>query len=269
MPDADSPQDEAREAYHQALRLTKEGHYQEALEKHLWLHEHVPASSPWWAGVQLSSVLSHWVRLGGVFPPALEALKKLRQAKTDQLLADAAGWQLLHDAKTTSRPLDDDEKEMFNQLDLHRGLFYDIKLINQHLEVNEATLELFKQLDASWPGVATLNYFHAEKFLIEAGELTLVRKHLSGIFAMFKLLKSNLKDAGESEVEAEEARKSFEECFITSTVDHIQRVVQAGEVDLAREIQSMALAVLDSPAIRTASLTPQPVVKHPYRPSAS
>src|SRR5687768_17293473 len=76
-------------------RLTSEGKYEEALNKHLWFHEE-SKSSIGMGGVRLSFALSHWMELGEAYPPALAALKAIRDANEAKLLEGAGGFREFH-----------------------------------------------------------------------------------------------------------------------------------------------------------------------------
>src|SRR5690349_21544262 len=55
-------------------------HYEEALEKYVWFHEHALEYRPSMSGVRLSFALSDWVKLGESYPPALVKLREIRDA---------------------------------------------------------------------------------------------------------------------------------------------------------------------------------------------
>lgn len=57
-----------------------QGDYKVALAKHIWYHDHALTLQPAQAGVRLSFALSGWLKLGEVYPPALQKLKEIRDA---------------------------------------------------------------------------------------------------------------------------------------------------------------------------------------------
>src|SRR2546426_6861906 len=114
------PLDEAR-------RLARQGKFEQALQKHIWIHDHVLEANPSYYGVRLSFALADWIDLGKKYPKALEALKAIRDKKTSRLMAG-----------------EDD-----------RVVFHDVQSINQYLGESKATVELFKQIQARQPEFAS------------------------------------------------------------------------------------------------------------------
>jgi len=139
--------DEAQEALTAAKRLAAEGKFQQALEKHVWFHNHALEVRPSYYGVRLSFALSDWVELGKKYPKALVTLRGIRDEKTARLLAGNA----------------------------NRGLFHDVESINDHLKESSATVALFKKLDGAQPEFAASVHDLADEALIAAGEYGLRR----------------------------------------------------------------------------------------------
>jgi len=65
--------------------LVSEGKHQKALDRFIWFHENALEHDPAMYGVRLSFALRYWKDLGEVYPPALEALVKIRDEKEKQL----------------------------------------------------------------------------------------------------------------------------------------------------------------------------------------
>jgi hypothetical protein len=96
-----NPSDVLREA-----RLLVNSHqYAEALEKYIWFHEHALDADLSFAGVRLSYAISEWVDLGDVYPPALTALKGVRDAKIESLMNGTFDARLFHDVAAINRAL--------------------------------------------------------------------------------------------------------------------------------------------------------------------
>src|SRR6185503_2215938 len=113
--------DEAQEALNEARQFAEDGKFEEALDRHVWFHEHALEVRPSYYGVRLSYALSDWAELGKVYPKALETLKGIRDEKASRLLT--------------------------GQTDRH--LFHDVESINDHLNESVATVELFKAIQAT------------------------------------------------------------------------------------------------------------------------
>ncbi len=102
--------------------------YEEALERHLWLHHHASKVAPGSFGVRLSFWLSDWAELALRFPKAKQALVETRDQKSRELAAGRGDF----------------------------GLFADVDSINAYLHDDAATLALFKQIEQANPEVAML-----------------------------------------------------------------------------------------------------------------
>ena len=69
----------------EAVELASNGCHAEALQKYLWFHQHALEYEPALYGVRLSFALSYWAALGKDYPPALDAMKAVRDTKVDAL----------------------------------------------------------------------------------------------------------------------------------------------------------------------------------------
>jgi tetratricopeptide (TPR) repeat protein len=219
--------DQAESALDEARRLAAQGKFQEALEKHVWFHDHALEVRPSYYGVRLSYALSDWVELGKKYPKALETLKGIRDKKTSRLLAGEAD----------------------------RALFHDVESINDHLGESKATVDLFRKIEVARPGFAASVYDLADEALIAAGEYGLAKKYLGD--PMTRLAKAKRRfDEGiqyaKMSRSGDASRQAFESIFTDDIVRIITVLDKTGDSDKAREIQSKALAVLESPAIRNA-----------------
>jgi tetratricopeptide (TPR) repeat protein len=103
--------------------LAKEGKYQEALDRHLWFHDHVLENDRSMYGVRLSFALMYWKKLGEKYPPALVAFKKVRDDKTSLLEEGNGSYDLFVDVHALNRELGEDNKtvELFQKLDREQG----------------------------------------------------------------------------------------------------------------------------------------------------
>jgi hypothetical protein len=104
----------------QAKQDAKHGRYREALEKHLWLFRQ---THPAFARQRIAAVLPAWYQLGRKYPPALNALERVRAESGAQLMGTRADWRQFADYSAITLYLDDDETataHMFAWLDQHR-----------------------------------------------------------------------------------------------------------------------------------------------------
>lgn len=94
-----------------AKALHEEGQHAEALVHYMWLWDECLEHRPSWYGVRLSFLLSDIVRLGGAYPPALEALGERAEAARQRVLAgspeldERALFRDVHDFATLSSAL--------------------------------------------------------------------------------------------------------------------------------------------------------------------
>lgn len=129
--------------------LTKAGQFQQALEKHLWFHEESKSSSGM-GGVRLSYAITAWVELGEKYPPALEALIRIRDEDNEKLLSGKGSFDNFHDLSS----------------------------INQVLGEEEATLELFLILDNKYPEQSDSYYIVAEDLLVRHKKYDICAKYI-------------------------------------------------------------------------------------------
>jgi hypothetical protein len=222
-----TPKDDAEDALRAARRLAAEGKFEQALEKHVWFHHHALEVNPGYYGVRLSFALSDWIELGKKHPKALVTLRSIRDEKTARLLAGEA----------------------------NRELFHDVESINDHLQESRATVDLFKKLEESRPEFGASVYDVADEALIAAGEHDLAKKYLGDPMDRFAHAKQRFEEGMEyarSSRNGDVSRKAFERIFADEIVRIITVLDRTGDSGQAREVQSKALIVLDSPAIRNA-----------------
>lgn len=82
-----------------------EGRFEDALREYQWFHDEALGIEPAYCGVRLSFALAYWVELGERYPPALEALRSVRDRKTDRILAGEGTPQLFHDVEAINREI--------------------------------------------------------------------------------------------------------------------------------------------------------------------
>ncbi len=219
--------DQAEDALDQARRLASEGKFEEALQKHIWFHNHALEVDPAYYGVRLSFALRDWVELGKKYPAALTALRKIRDEKTSRLVTGQAD----------------------------RNLFHDVESINEYLDESAATVELFKKIEVAQPDFAASVYDLADKALIATGEYALAKRYLGNPITRFETAKRQFEDGmryAKTSQKDDASRRAFERIFTDRVVRIIRVLDKSGDQDQAREIQSKALVVLDNSTIRNA-----------------
>jgi hypothetical protein len=106
---------EATKVLREARQLVKSEQYAAALEKYIWFHDHALDFDRALAGVRLSYAILEWVDLGEVYPPARDALERVRDANTASLTQGTYEVMLFHDVTSINRA--------FGQVERTRDLF--------------------------------------------------------------------------------------------------------------------------------------------------
>ncbi len=147
---APPPQPDPAAILAEAEADTAAKHYQDALAKLVWFHEHALDYAQGLYGVRLSYALNAWKSLGRVYPPALEKLRAERDAAADHV----------------------------RRGDGARGYFNEVVAIDRALGDDAATRELFVWLDANRNEIAAQVYDIAQSSLVRAGDYGLCGKYL-------------------------------------------------------------------------------------------
>ncbi len=129
------------------------GKYDLALAKHLWFHENALKHQPSMSGVRLSFALGYWHELGEHYPPALEKLKQVREETKKRVTADNAKYASFE-------------------------VFHDLAALNNELDEEADTVEMFKFVEQHNPKAARRIFGVSEPALIKAKEYALCGKYL-------------------------------------------------------------------------------------------
>lgn len=198
--------------------LTESGQYQEALEKHLWFHEE-SKHSPGMGGVRLSYAISAWVELGKQYPPAIDALKNVRDKNKSILLSGDGNFKNFHDLSS----------------------------INQGLGDDHATLELFLTLDQMYPDQTRMYYIVAEELLIKFKRYDVCERYIGDPIYKFEgarhdreydlsLAKTN------SDMNTPRFLQRADERYLERVAKLIEVLLAVNKKDEAKEVQKRAMA---------------------------
>lgn len=138
-----------RERLQRGQEAAAAGRYEDALRDYIWFHEHALEHEPSLYGVRLSFALWYWMELANEYPEARIALKRIRDAKTTRLLNG----------------------------DANRDLFHDVESINERLENEEATYELFAALEKANPDFAAVCADVAMAAIVKAEDFEMARRY--------------------------------------------------------------------------------------------
>jgi len=222
--------DQARAALEAAKSLATQGKFGAALKKHIWFHNHSLKIRKSYYGVRLSFALAYWMELAAKYPPALAALRKIRDRKTERLLRGKAD----------------------------RALFHDVESINYRLKEPGATVALFKRIDEKNERFASAIYDLADEALVAAEEYNLARKHLGDPSIRFENARRNFEE-GIQHAATSKCRdasiRAHKAIFIGEIVRLVTVLNKAGDVRDAKQFQSGALKIVKHKAIRNAIKT--------------
>jgi len=146
------PDPDAMNVLREAREDADAGRFSDALDKQLWIHRESLKYDSAFAGVRLSFALGQWKHLGEKYPPALDALRGIRDETAVQV-------------KTAAKP--------FQQ-------FNDVSAINGVLGDADRTADLFAWVDENRPEAAKLLYFSAQGSLVAAKRYALCGKYIDG-----------------------------------------------------------------------------------------
>lgn len=208
--------------------LTKAGHYEQALQKHIWFHEE-SKRSPGMGGVRLSYAIEAWVELSENYPPAKVALVELRDGYRERL---SSGSGTFTD-------------------------FHDLSSINHYIKEEDDTYDLFIFLHKEHSEQAA-NYYHVvEDLLIERKQYELWGKYVPDPLLKYE----DIRHMREINISATKTMPSLntpsfhkhtDEIFIHDVSQLLEALVALERTDEAKEIQKRALSYFDNEKIKHA-----------------
>lgn len=225
--DDDNEADIAQEAWSAARRFATEEKYEEALERHLWFHNHALETRRSYYGVRLSFALTEWIALGEEYPKAISKLEEVRDTKTARLLGG----------------------EECNEL------FHDVVAINSRLDAHDATILLFERIEQANPDFASSIYHYAEDTILHVKNFTLARKYLGDPTERFSRAQDRYTqsvDHAAKQEDPEALTNAFEKIYNRDIVTLITILDRTGDSKLAKKIQSKALGFLATAEIESA-----------------
>ncbi len=193
------------------------GRYEDALAKHVWFHTNALKYDRSLYGVRLSFALGAWVRLGAVYPPALEKLREVRAEDAEMVRANSL------------------EKAGFH-------IFNEIAAINKYLGEDENTTQLFQWLDTHLPEEAKRDYRLAERALVKSKQYELIGKYIDAKSELAELQRNfheQLKLASEPEL-GDRLRQLAQKAFAKDAATLVALLVINGRKEEAADIAKKA-----------------------------
>jgi len=237
----------------EAKDFMSKGTYEEALQRHIWYHNHALEIDPAQTGVRLSFALSGWMELGRRYPKAKQALIEIRDNKTREI-TQGRGYS-----------------EMVQE----------VQAINHALQDDDATYALFQTIREKDPKLAEQSYFYLETLLVSKGEYQWCFSHMGDPQGRFNMIRQSFDMERDSQKRMAVMRqrtaqqmaamnqqhgltnswsppdtsammkKSAEDRFVGHTLQLIEILVATGHKADAEVIRDQAIDVLDDPRLRS------------------
>ena len=208
--------------------LVEKGQYSAALERYIWFHQHALEHDPSMSGVRLSFALAGWRRLAEVYAPAMAALVETRNRTVEKVRDGAGGW---HD-------------------------FQDVQSLNEALDDESLTVELFEYLHETRPELAQRVWNVAKSEVIAAGRYELAKSHIGNpmhsLASFRRSYERNKANYGEVDGMEDYYREYNENRFVEQTLELMQVFTALGRHDLVDQIGNEALNTFQDPRIEYA-----------------
>ncbi len=217
------------EILQEAKRLTDAGRFEEALQRYIWYHKHALEFEPSESATRLSFGISYWGELARRYPKAKQALLEIRDRGVGE----------------------------FEKGGGYFDLFQEILAINRELNDADATLALFKSIDARDRQLARQCYFGVEDLLVERGEYALCARYIGNFQQRFlnaRDVRTRLsaildRSAG---IDRSKMNRDGNESFIKDCRKLVEILVGLERKAEAVAIRDMAVAVLNVPELSSA-----------------
>jgi len=215
-----------RKVLREARQLVKSEQYAAALEKYTWFHNHALDFDGALAGVRLSYAILEWVDLGEVYPPAREALERVRDAKTESLT------QGTYDVR----------------------LFHDVASINRAFGHVERTRDLFKTIADADRSVAEKFFRIALESLVDTKEFSLARSFMPDPQKQIEQFAMPFKFGRQSTPSVSSEFQEAQEVFVRIYIKNVSRILQVflgvGEENVANHLRHYALECVADAQLR-------------------
>jgi hypothetical protein len=218
----------AKDRYRNAQQAARSGRYEEALREHIWFHNHALDEQPALYGVRLSYALTDWIDLGKAYPPAMDALKEIRDAKSAQL----------------------------RRAEGNRATFHDVEAINASLNDHESTYQLFVEILKVNPTIAKECADLAMPSIVHARDFALARTFVKDPEATIRkwtrLLNEDIADLAKEPPRKAPVQEGYVHFYAQRIRLLLAILVGVGEQALAESIRETALACIESVPVRDA-----------------
>ena len=212
-----------RVIHNEARKDRIEQRYEDALAKHLWLYHQGAKVEPRWAPARTSFAMGDWAHLAVKFPPAMEALKRERDAAEANVKAG---------------------KDAVKSFD-------DFAAINRELDEPGPTAALFLWVEARDPELAKAVARSAQHALLQSGDYKTASKYVDANAAMAQVVRMRSGMVANMPKDADEQfRKSARETYAREAARIVAMVAANGRRAHAKVLYEQALDADGSADVR-------------------
>lgn len=216
----------AHERLWNAVKVSREGCHEEALQEFIWFHHHALEEDPALYGVRRSFALGLWTELGKAYPKALDALRSTRSDKAEALLRGEGGPEL----------------------------FLDIAAIDAQFGDTAPTYALFLRLTNAFPDLAQQCERHALPAIVDAQDYALAARLMPAPEPLVCQRARGLEQDINAIKHASFTRAPTRWACICNYVEEIKRLVTilSGSQQHAEgaRIKALAIGLIKSPSVR-------------------
>lgn len=206
--------------------------YQEANERYAWFQNHALEYDQAMIGVRLSFALSYWKSLADIYPPAMTAMKEMRDKKTTQLL---------------------DSNGSIN-------LFADIAALNRTFNEENKTIENFEKIEKLDYDKAKTCWYYTKDALFKAKRYDIIRNYVGNPMNEFQAIKDQRnmlsKPIKGMKKEIENSHKNYiDNNFVEKTLELINFSVAVDDIESAEKIRNKAMKIVKDNRLRDIKIT--------------
>ncbi len=191
------------------------GKYEVALAKQVWYHNNALRIQPSQSGVRLSFAMSHWLKLGEAYPPALSKMREIRD-DVDARIRDK------------------------NQVRVKFDEFHEFVAFNRTLRDEQRTVDTFKWIAENSSEDAATALLVAQPALIKLKQYELCGKYIDPEADAKKLGRSYDLDLKVAKDRFGERHREFaEKRFLNASTTMVALLVQTDREDEAKDAAKM------------------------------
>lgn len=231
----------------EAQDLAAKGRYEEALQRHIWYHNHALEYDRGQSGVRLSFALSSWMELARKFPKARQALVEIRDRDQREFIEGAGYFDL----------------------------FLELSSINRTLQEQDETVAVFKAILKKDPDLAKQCYPIVEDLLVQKQEYSVCLGFIPDAQARFRSMRDELErmlainrlPAAPGQMAPPRPlrppgmdatlRRLATDRFVAQVRVLVEILLASGRTADAESIRAQALTVMDDPRLVSAILDAQ------------